>query len=109
MVAFPEGVLRRVFIGDRDNYGELNQALDELSKAHGVTPSGIAVAWIVRHPANIQVVLGTTNPVVSPNPEPARTYCSPARSGTACSVQRGTSFLEGNVARLPRGKASSGS
>ena len=59
---FQKGFFGGVFIGDRDNYGELNQALDELSKAHGVTPSGIAVAWIVRHPANIQVVLGTTNP-----------------------------------------------
>ena len=59
---FQKGFFDGVFIGDRDNYGELNQVLDELSKAHGVTPSGIAVAWIVRHPANIQVVLGTTNP-----------------------------------------------
>ena len=59
---FQKGFFDGVFIGDRDNYGELNQALDELSKTHGVTPSGIAVAWIVRHPANIQVVLGTTNP-----------------------------------------------
>ena len=59
---FQKGFFDGVFIGDRDNYAELNQALDELSAAHGVTPSGIAVAWIVRHPANIQVVLGTTNP-----------------------------------------------
>lgn len=51
-----------VFVGDRDNYGELNAVLDELAAAHGVTPSGIAVAWITRHPANIQVVLGTTKP-----------------------------------------------
>jgi predicted oxidoreductase len=29
---------------------------------HGVTPTGVAVAWITRHPANMQVVLGTTNP-----------------------------------------------
>jgi predicted oxidoreductase len=36
--------------------------LDELAGTHGVTPSGIAVAWIIRHPANIQVVLGTTKP-----------------------------------------------
>jgi predicted oxidoreductase len=27
-----------------------------------VTNTAIAVAWITRHPANIQVVLGTTNP-----------------------------------------------
>jgi len=51
-----------VFIGDRKDYPELNDALDEIAQAHGVTPTGIAVAWIIRHPANIQVVLGTTKP-----------------------------------------------
>ena len=59
---FQKGFFDGVFIGDREKYGELNQALDELAKPHGVTPTGIAVAWIMRHPANIQVVLGTTNP-----------------------------------------------
>ncbi len=51
-----------VFIGDRENYPELNDELDKLAKAYKVTPTGIAVAWITRHPANIQVVLGTTKP-----------------------------------------------
>ena len=51
-----------VFIGDRENYAELNDLLEELAAAYGVTPTGIAVAWITRHPANIQVVLGTTRP-----------------------------------------------
>ena len=51
-----------VFIGDRKDYPELNDALDEIAAVHGVTPTGIAVAWITRHPANIQVVLGTTKP-----------------------------------------------
>jgi predicted oxidoreductase len=50
-----------VFIGDAD-YPELNVALDEIAEKYGVTPSGIAVAWITRHPANMQVVLGTTKP-----------------------------------------------
>lgn len=51
-----------VFIGDRVSHPELNNVLDELAATHGVTPTGIAVAWITRHPADIQVVLGTTNP-----------------------------------------------
>ncbi len=50
-----------VFLGDAE-YPELNEALDELAEKYGVTPTGIAVAWITRHPANIQVVLGTTKP-----------------------------------------------
>lgn len=48
------------FIGDRENCADLNDALDEIAAAHGVTPTGIAVAWITRHPAKMQVVLGTT-------------------------------------------------
>ncbi|WP_323015727.1 aldo/keto reductase [Devosia sp.] len=51
-----------VFVGDKENHGELNAVLEDMAAAHGVTPTGIAVAWIVRHPANIQVVLGTTRP-----------------------------------------------
>lgn len=59
---FQKGFFDGVFIGDRKDYAELNDALDEIAAKHGVTPTGIAVAWIVRHPANIQVVLGTTKP-----------------------------------------------
>lgn len=49
-----------VFLGDRKDHGPLNDVLDELAAAYGVTPTGIAVAWITRHPANMQVVLGST-------------------------------------------------
>jgi predicted oxidoreductase len=59
---FQKGFFDGVFLGDRENFAELNDVIDELAEAHGVTPTGIAVAWIVRHPANIQVVLGTTKP-----------------------------------------------
>ncbi|GAA2332917.1 aldo/keto reductase [Streptomyces kunmingensis] len=59
---FQKGFFDGVFIGDRENYAELNEALDELAEKYEVTPTGIAVAWITRHPANMQVVLGTTNP-----------------------------------------------
>jgi predicted oxidoreductase len=59
---FQKGFFDGVFIGDREEYADLNDALDEIAAAHGVTPTGIAVAWITRHPADMQVVLGTTNP-----------------------------------------------
>ena len=59
---FQKGFFDGPFIGDRETYRELNDALDEVAAAHGVTPTGIAVAWITRHPANMQVVLGTTRP-----------------------------------------------
>ncbi|WP_157071445.1 aldo/keto reductase [Curtobacterium ammoniigenes] len=59
---FQKGFFDGVFLGDRTEYAELNDVLDELAAQYGVTPIGIAVAWITRHPAHMQVVLGTTNP-----------------------------------------------
>jgi predicted oxidoreductase len=59
---FQKGFFDGVFLGDRENYAELNDMLDDLAAKYGVTPTGIAVAWITRHPANMQVVLGTTSP-----------------------------------------------
>ncbi|GAA2971836.1 putative oxidoreductase [Microbacterium terrae] len=59
---FQAGFFTGVFLGDRENYAELNEAIDELAAKYSVTPTGIAVAWITRHPAGIQVVLGSTNP-----------------------------------------------
>ncbi|WP_326715585.1 aldo/keto reductase [Streptomyces sp. NBC_01474] len=59
---FQKGFFDGVFIGDIENYSELNSVLEELAAKYEVTPTGIAVAWITRHPANMQVVLGTTNP-----------------------------------------------
>jgi predicted oxidoreductase len=57
-----KGFFEGVFIGDREGYAELNDVMDELATRYGITPTGIAVAWITRHPANLQVVLGTTRP-----------------------------------------------
>lgn len=56
------GFFTGVFVGDRENFPELNDVLDELASTYGVTPNGIATAWITRHPAQMQVVLGTTTP-----------------------------------------------
>jgi predicted oxidoreductase len=59
---FQKGFFDGVFIGDRKNFAELNDALDDIAAKYDVTPTGIAVAWITRHPANMQVILGTTKP-----------------------------------------------
>lgn len=59
---FQKGFFDGVFLGDRESHPELNDVLDELATEHRVTAMGVATAWLVRHPANIQVVLGTTNP-----------------------------------------------
>lgn len=55
------GFLKTVFLDDQ-NYPELNQKLRELSEKYNVTPAAIAIAWILRLPAKIQPVLGTTKP-----------------------------------------------
>lgn len=59
---FQAGFFRGPFVGDRDNHYRLNETLDALAEKYGVTPTTIAAAFITRHPANIQVVTGTTKP-----------------------------------------------
>ena len=58
---FQYGFFEGVFVGNREKFPELNQVLDELSEKYGATPTGIATAWILRHPAKMQMVAGTTN------------------------------------------------
>ena len=58
---FQYGFFDGVFIGS-EKYAELNRCLEELSEKYGSTPTGIATAFILRHPANFQVITGTTKP-----------------------------------------------
>lgn len=58
---FQAGFFSGVFLGSPE-YAELNAVIDRLATAYGVPPIAIAVAWITRHPALMQVVLGTTTP-----------------------------------------------
>ncbi len=58
---FQAGFFTGVFLGSPD-YPELNAAIDRLAAVYDVPPLAIATAWITRHPAGIQVVLGTTTP-----------------------------------------------
>lgn len=58
---FQHGFFKGPFVGNRERYPELNQALDQLAEQYGATPTAITAAWIFRHPANIQLVAGTTN------------------------------------------------
>ncbi|GAX00593.1 aldo/keto reductase [Secundilactobacillus silagei] len=46
---------------DNPKFPELNAKLQELADAKGVTKNAIATAWILRHPANMQVILGSMN------------------------------------------------
>ena len=57
---FQYGFFEGVFIGN-DKFPELNNTINKLSEKYNVTPNAVAVAWILRHPAKMQVVIGTMN------------------------------------------------
>jgi len=57
---FQFGFFEGVFLNN-DKFPELNKVIDKLAVKYNVTNSAIAVAWILRHPAKIQTIIGTTN------------------------------------------------
>ena len=56
---FQYGFFEGVFIGN-EKFPELNQMLNELAEKYHVTSSAVAIAWILRHPAGIQAIVGST-------------------------------------------------
>ena len=57
---FQYGFFEGVFIGN-SKFKELNACLDEIANKYHVNSTTIALAWLLRHPANIQPVIGTMN------------------------------------------------
>jgi len=57
---FQYGMFAGVFLNN-EKFPELNKKIDEIAKIKGVPNTAIAVAWILRHPAKIQPIVGTTN------------------------------------------------
>lgn len=55
------GFFEGSFIGN-DKFPELNRVLGEVGGAHGISPAAAAIAWLLRHPAGIQPIVGTTDP-----------------------------------------------
>lgn len=47
---------------DNPHYKALNEKLELIGSKYGISPAAVAIAWILRHPADIRPVLGTTNP-----------------------------------------------
>ena len=47
------------FLGD-SRYEKLNQELDMLAAQYGISSTTVAAAWILRHPARMQLITGTT-------------------------------------------------
>ena len=55
---FQHGYFDGPFVGN-DKFPELNKKLEEYAEKYNRTPSGIAIAWINRHPARMQTIIGT--------------------------------------------------
>lgn len=58
---FQKGFFEGVVLNDNEKYAALNEEIGRLAGKYGVTPTGIAIAFLTRHPANIQVIVGTTS------------------------------------------------
>lgn len=54
------GFFEGVFL-DNPKFPELNAKINEIATKYEVSNTAIATAWITRHPAKIQTVIGTTN------------------------------------------------
>lgn len=59
---FLSGFFKSPYVGNREEFPKLNDALDEIAGEYGTTPMAVASAWILRHPAKMQIIAGTTNP-----------------------------------------------
>jgi predicted oxidoreductase len=57
---FQYGFFEGVFLGN-EKFPELNAKIDEIAAKYGVSNTTIAIAWLLRHPAQMQPVTGTMN------------------------------------------------
>lgn len=55
---FQYGVFEGVFLGS-EKYPELNNTIQKIAERYNVNETTITVAWLLRHPANMQVLSGT--------------------------------------------------
>lgn len=58
---FQYGQIEGNFIGN-PKFPQVNDTLEKLAKLKGCSKNAIAAAWILRYPANIQVIIGTMTP-----------------------------------------------
>lgn len=57
---FQYGMIEGVFLNS-DKFAVLNEKIREIAGKYGVSDTTIATAWILRHPAHMQVLSGTMN------------------------------------------------
>ncbi|KJY59596.1 Aldo/keto reductase family protein [Lactobacillus kimbladii] len=58
---FQYGQIEGNFIGN-PKFPEVNEALQKVADQKDVSKNAVAAAWILRHPANTQVIIGTMTP-----------------------------------------------
>jgi len=58
---FQYGFFEGSFLNNPE-FPEINQKVNEIASDRGVTNTAIAIAWLLRHPARMQPIIGTTNP-----------------------------------------------
>ena len=56
---FQFGFFNGVFL-DNPKFPELNAKINEMAEKYGTTNTGMVVSWILRHPAAMQPIIGTT-------------------------------------------------
>lgn len=57
---FQYGMFEGVFLNN-EKFPLLNEKIDRMAEKYQVTNNAIAIAWILRHPARIQAIVGSTN------------------------------------------------
>ena len=55
------GMFGGTFI-DNPDFPKLNETLAKIGEREGVSKTAVAIAWILRHPAKMQAIIGTMNP-----------------------------------------------
>ena len=90
---FQSGMEYGPFVGN-EHFPELNKALDEKGAKYGVSANAIATAWVLRHPAKIQIVLGSMNPTRLGEMLDGADIDLSSRIGGTCTWPPATSFRE---------------
>lgn len=57
---FQYGFFEGVFLGN-EMFPKVNEVINRIAEDKGVTDNAIAIAWLLRHPARMQPIVGTTN------------------------------------------------
>jgi len=46
---------------DNEKFPKLNETINKYCEQYGITNSAMAIAWLLRHPAKMQPIIGSTN------------------------------------------------